>query len=243
MNTVKTPWSMWLLRMQIILVALIPLFIIGYRAGWLDVKSGFLSASFSILAAAAFALVGAFVLLWALGRGNRAPGAGWTVVLGALPLLAMGNLILSGGLSVPPIHDISTDVIDPPAYKRVLELRIKGDHSLVYGGPKLAAQQQQAYADVKTIETEFTLPAAHAKALAAVQELGWEVVADNKEAGHIEAVISSAVFGFKDDVVIRSRVGEQGVIVDLRSASRLGLSDLGANAKRIRAFIEVFNQP
>lgn len=104
------------------------------------------------------------------------------------------------------------------------------------------AQQQQAYPNVKTIETDLSLPEAHKRALAVVTDMGWKVVAEDAQTGHIEAVVSSAVFGFKDDVVVRSRVAEQGVVVDLRSASRVGISDLGANAKRILSFSEAFSQ-
>lgn len=242
MTTQKTPWSMWLFRMQLVLVVLIPIFIVSYRAGWLDLQSGFLGASFLILAAAAFAVVGVFVALWGMVKVKVMPGAIGTVLLGALPLAAMVKLVLSGGFSVPPIHDISTDVFNPPNFKTVKELRAKTDNSLEYGGAKLVAQQQQAYPNVKTIETDLSLPEAHKRALAVVTDMGWKVVAEDAQTGHIEAVVSSAVFGFKDDVVVRSRVAEQGVVVDLRSASRVGISDLGANAKRILSFSEAFSQ-
>lgn len=242
MTIQKTPWSMWLFRMQVVLVVLIPIFIVSYRAGWLDLQSGFLGASFLILAAAAFAVVGVFVVLWGMAKVRAMPGATGTVLLGALPLAAMIKLVLSGGFSVPPIHDISTDVFNPPVFKAIQELRVETDNSLEHGGAKLVAQQQKAYPSVKTIETDLSLPEAHKKALSVVVDMGWEVVAEDAQAGHIEAVVSSAVFGFKDDVVIRSRVAEQGVVVDVRSASRVGISDLGANAKRILGFREAFVQ-
>lgn len=80
--------------------------------------------------------------------------------------------------------------------------------------------------------------AAYTAALAAVESRGWTVVLADPEAGTIEATEESFWFGFKDDVMIRVRSDEMGARVDVRSTSRVGLSDLGANAKRIRNLLD-----
>ena len=78
--------------------------------------------------------------------------------------------------------------------------------------------------------------------MAAAEALGWEIIAQDEQAGTLEAVDTTTIMGFKDDIVIRiSREGDSSII-DLRSVSRVGVSDLGANAKRIRAFKAQFGQ-
>ena len=75
-------------------------------------------------------------------------------------------------------------------------------------------------------------------ALISAQAMGLRIVSSDAKQGRIEAVDTTFWFGFKDDVVIRC----QDFRVDLRSISRVGRSDLGANAKRIEQFIEIFQE-
>lgn len=79
--------------------------------------------------------------------------------------------------------------------------------------------------------------AAHVETL--VSRRGWEIVSAAPESGdisepiQIEATATSGWFGFKDDVAVRIRIESGATRVDMRSISRVGLSDLGANAKRV----------
>jgi uncharacterized protein (DUF1499 family) len=75
------------------------------------------------------------------------------------------------------------------------------------------------------------------RALDAARSLGWEVVASDAATGRIEATATSRWFGFKDDVVVRIRPEGAGSRVDVRSMSRVGVGDLGANAERVREFL------
>jgi uncharacterized protein (DUF1499 family) len=93
---------------------------------------------------------------------------------------------------------------------------------------------------MRPVDSELTPSAAFDRAETLVAELGWEQVAADREAGRIEATDTTAMYGFKDDVVIRIRSRGEGSVIDLRSVSRVGQSDLGTNAARIRAFIERF---
>jgi uncharacterized protein (DUF1499 family) len=68
--------------------------------------------------------------------------------------------------------------------------------------------------------------------------MGWEVVTVDSEAGRLEAIDTTFWFGFRDDVVVRVRPGADDVRVDVRSVSRVGVGDLGANAARIRHFLD-----
>jgi uncharacterized protein (DUF1499 family) len=139
--------------------------------------------------------------------------------------------------SLPAIHDISTDTVNPPPFVAILPLRANAPNSPVYGGPEVAAKQHAAYPDIQPLLSSQTpaalLDAARKVALA----MGWQIVAEQADAGRLEATATTAWFGFKDDVVIRVRPEGSGSRLDIRSESRLGGSDIGANAARIRDFL------
>jgi uncharacterized protein (DUF1499 family) len=178
---------------------------------------------------------------WLLMR-RRGGGPGTRLALAGFVAggIAFGfvMMLLGTARSVPPIHDISTDVDDPPAFVAILPLRAGADNPPEYAGAEVAAQQRAAYPDLRTI----TLPSEPAdlftRTLGAVEALGWEVVAAEPNEGRIEATDTTAWFGFKDDVVVRIRPAAEGATLDVRSKSRVGMSDLGANAERIRALLE-----
>lgn len=138
---------------------------------------------------------------------------------------------------VPPIHDITTDTQDPPAFVAVLPLRATARNSAVYAGDSIAVQQRAAYPDVVPVLLAMPPGQAFTRAREAAGAMGWEMVATDSSAGRIEATATTRWFGFKDDVVIRVRPAGAGSQVDVRSVSRVGGSDVGANAERIRAFV------
>ena len=117
----------------------------------------------------------------------------------------------------PYIHDITTDILNPPAFVAVKALRKEGDNPAEYDGPEVAAQQREAYPEIVT-----------------------QIVAADAAAGRIEATHTSLFYGFKDDIVVRVEAEGSGARVDVRSKSRVGRSDVGQNAKRIRTFIRKF---
>ena len=164
----------------------------------------------------------------------------------ALPLIVVGLAVLAvpvlmvlrtgGG---PPIHDITTDTTDPPPFVSALPLRAaaKAANPPEYGGADVAAQQQRAFPDIQPLVVALPPQQAFDRALAQVRELGWEISGSAPAEGRIEAVDTTFFFGFKDDVVIRLRPSEGGTRVDVRSKSRVGVGDLGANAARIRRLL------
>ena len=147
--------------------------------------------------------------------------------------------LLAGRGDYPPIHDITTDTDDPPIFTLAPEMRGEEANPLDIK-PDSIAQQLAAYTDLQTLQTSLSPDEAFDRALRVAGELEWQVYHEDREAGIIEAVDTTRFMAFKDDVVIRIRSEEQGTAVDLRSVSRVGLGDLGANAKRIRAFLEAF---
>lgn len=140
--------------------------------------------------------------------------------------------------SVPFIHDISTDTQDPPRFEAALGRRQPGQNSAEYEGPALAALQKAAYPDVAPKVLEATDEQAFERALQTAKDMGWEILSADAARGLIEATATSRFFGFKDDVVIRVRPESGMSRVDVRSASRVGKSDIGANARRIRAYLK-----
>lgn len=167
---------------------------------------------------------------------------GMTGLVVALVLgLGVAFVPLSGmqrARSVPPIHDISTDTKRPPEFVAILPLRADSPNSAVYGGPKLAEAQIGAYPDLQPHRMDVPPVQAFERALQAAKVLGWDIVSSDPGAGRIEATDTTFWFGFKDDVVIRIEPDAAGSRVDVRSVSRVGMSDVGTNAARIRAFLK-----
>lgn len=134
----------------------------------------------------------------------------------------------------PPINDISTDTDDPPRFERA---RNRGEH----GGPRVAAMQRRAYPDIVPVLLATTPPEAFERARGGAIAMGWTIVSADSAAGQLEATATTPLFRFTDDVVIRVRAHPNGARIDVRSVSRVGRGDLGANARRIRAFVAHLN--
>jgi hypothetical protein len=139
--------------------------------------------------------------------------------------------------ALPPIHDITTDTGRPPQFVAILPLRAAAPNPAAYGGPDVARAQAGAYPDVRPHRMDAAPADAFKRALQAARGMGWEVAAADAAAGRIEATDTTFWFGFKDDVVIRVEADGAGSRVDVRSVSRVGVGDAGANAKRIRAYL------
>jgi uncharacterized protein (DUF1499 family) len=212
---------------------------LGSRWDWWHFRTGFQIltwAAYGGVAAAVLSIAGIVAALLAARR---------RVLLPAFIGLALGLVVVGipwqmklTAQRVPPIHDISTDTDHPPAFVAVLPLRKEAPNSADYGGPDIAAQQRAAYADLKPLVLNVPPDQAFGKALAAARGMGWDIIEVNPSEGRIEATDTTFWFGFKDDVVIRIAAADQGSRIDVRSVSRVGKSDVGTNAKRIRGYID-----
>ena len=144
--------------------------------------------------------------------------------------------------SVPPIHDISTDTVNPPEFFALLADREGAPNDLIYAhegsAETLAALQKQAYPKIVTTTSNMSVAELVAKSAAILSEQGLEVVNTDPAAGIVEATATTFWFGFKDDVVVRASKDGDSTKVDVRSVSRVGQSDIGANAARIQKFID-----
>ena len=155
-------------------------------------------------------------------------------LVAALPPVMM----LKKAYAVPNIHDITTDPFDPPTFLTLMPMRVTVPNGAAYGGLKVAEQQQKGYPDIKPLVLKSTPAETMQKAIDAARAMGWEIAVADTAAGRIEATATTWWFGFKDDVIVRVRAEPSGGSrVDVRSVSRLGSSDVGANAARVREFL------
>ncbi|TMH60804.1 MAG: DUF1499 domain-containing protein [Betaproteobacteria bacterium] len=151
-------------------------------------------------------------------------------LLVGLAVLYVPLRFLQSARAVPPINDITTDTDNPPRYMTAAR---------AYPGAEFARQQRAAYPDIAPMLLAVPPRDAFAKAVAAAEAMGWEVVGRDAAAGTIEAVDTTKWFGFKDDIAVRvTPTLEGGSRIDIRSKSRVGRSDIGTNARRIRAYAE-----
>jgi len=141
--------------------------------------------------------------------------------------------------SAPRINDVTTDTANVPAMVVTQQMRHGSPNPAAYPGDGVAAQQRAAYPDIVPVVINASPAEAFRKVDQAAMALGWDVVARAPADGRLEAVDTSDWFGLQDDIVVRIRAeGASGSRIDIRSKSRVGQSDFGANARRIRAFIE-----
>lgn len=137
----------------------------------------------------------------------------------------------------PELHDISTDTANPPPLVATLPLRRDASNPPAWPGGNTPVLQRDAYPDVGPVVLAVPPAEAFKRVEAVATAMGWNIVARVPAEGRLEAVASTAWFGFRDDVVVRVRADGTGSRVDIRSKSRNGQTDLGTNARRIREFM------
>jgi uncharacterized protein (DUF1499 family) len=208
----------------------------GFRLGLWDFRTGFSVlrwAFYGALAAAAVSLLG--LLIARFSRRAVIPGVAGLVV--ALAFAYVPWHWKQTADSLPYIHDITTDTDNPPAFVAAARLRKEGDHPITYDGREVADLQKRAYPDLAPLVTQAPPEKVFDAAKATLLAMGMKLSDADPAAGRIEATQTSFWYGFTDDVVVRIEQTPEGTRVDVRSKSRVGRSDLGQNAKRIRTFL------
>ncbi len=220
-----------MLGAALISLAFVVLGPIATRFGWVKFPLGLGMVALGALSAAVVVVAAAIGALRGGGAGSMSALAIGLVAL-AVPIFSLVNVGRP-----PAIHDISTDTVDPPMFEALLPLR-GGDASAPdYDGPDTAAEQHRAYKDIAPLILTVTPAVALSRAERAACALGWKVVTTDPATGRLEATATTFWFRFTDDVVVRIRPEGRGSRLDVRSKSRVGRGDLGANARRIRAFV------
>ena len=203
----------------------------GYRIGAWSLQTGFLLvrwAAYGGIAALALALV-------ALVR-RHSTMYGFLALVVALVTVGIPLRFLRMARTAPPIHDITTDTANPPAFEAIVPLRKDAPNPLEYS-QEVARQQREAYPDIKPLILEMPAAQVFDRAVQAARDAGWDIVNVSAETWRIEATDTTTFFGFKDDIVVRLTPIGSRTVVDVRSVSRLGRGDVGTNARRIREYL------
>ncbi|RXS43917.1 DUF1499 domain-containing protein [Idiomarina sp. 29L] len=207
-----------------------------YKSGTADLGTAFLMLRWALyIGAAAFILN----IIWYFIRrpqGLVAGLSGLAIIAGAVSVYMPFSQYLKAQ-NVPAIHDITTDTQNPPKFVAIVPLRADAPNPVEYAGEETAKQQLKAYPELTTYEALVSPAELFEAAVQASKNMGWEIVESSGAAGRIEATATTTWFGFKDDVVIRIRSTADGSELDIRSKSRVGRSDVGKNAERIREFM------
>jgi uncharacterized protein (DUF1499 family) len=208
----------------------------GTRAGLWEWQSGFAFMKWAMWLGFAIAALALVMLVIPKTRGPQP-----TILVAALLMgIVAGAPAISlrtQADSLPPIHDITTDSRDPPAFVALLTARKASPNGSDYGGPEIAAQQARAYPNVRPMLLPLPPQDAFTRAADVARAMGWEIVSADAATGRIEATATTLWFGFHDDIIVR--IAPQGTAsrIDVRSVSRVGVSDIGANARRIQEYL------
>lgn len=219
------------------LLALFLLLVAGplYQMEVLGLGNAFFAMRIALFVGVA-AIVLALIQVIFMRKSISWPITGIAVVCAAVAIF-MPLSMMSKAKSVPPIHDITTDMVNPPKFVAILPLRADAPNPAEYQGDEIAKQQLEAYPELTTKTFAFTSDKVFAAALATLENMGLQVVASEPTEGRIEAVDTTTWFGFKDDVVVRIQSEGQITLFDARSKSRVGMSDIGKNAERLNSLI------
>ena len=212
---------------------------LGYRLGLWHFRTGFEILKWSFFVSGATLLILLACMFFVQTKTRADSMIGITGIIICLVLVYVPYSWKKTLDAYPYIHDISTDTLNPPDFVIVDQLRAADDHSIEYDGLEVAELQVKAYPDIKTLVIDGDIEKHLQSAENVLNDMNLDIVSVDIESGRIEAVATSFLFGFKDDMVIRmTETDGAQVAVDVRSKSRVGKSDLGQNAKRIRRFME-----
>ena len=237
----------WARNLAVFSAVAVVVSIIIVRFGFLEMKPA-LATFFGALACAALAILmglAAFAAIWQ--NGSRGMGRILVALLISAVVLAYPAYLSLQYRKLPPIHDITTDPIDPPRFEALARLRsTDGANTAVYAGLYSAEQQRLAYPDIATVELEVPVQRAYEVTLQLVTRRKWLIIDERppqppRRIGRIEAVARTPIMGFREDVSIRVTPDDEDSRVDIRSASRYFESDLGSNASRVRKLMEDLN--
>jgi hypothetical protein len=237
----------WARHLAVFSVVAVLVSIIIVRFGFLEMKPA-LATFFGALACAGLSILlglAAFVAIWQ--NGSRGMSRILLALLIDAVVLAYPAYLGLQYRRLPPIHDITTDPIDPPRFEALARLRTgDGVNTAVYAGLYSAEQQRLNYPDIETVELDFPVQRAYDITRQLITRRKWLVIDERapqppRQVGRIEAVARTPIMGFREDVSIRVTADGEGSRVDIRSASRYFESDLGSNAARVGKLIDDIN--
>jgi hypothetical protein len=230
----------WSSRLAIFALPVLLLAVALHRSGAIEYYAALaLLIAVLIISALAFMLAAAaMIAIW--NEGLKGLGSAMLAALISAGVLAYPAFEIARGIMLPALSDVSSDIADPPRFQAVVALRPRGANPANYPGGEAAGIQRTYYPAVRTQEFDAEAKEIFGAVLALVQRSGWRLVSetppDTNRDGIIEAVATTPLMGFREDISIRVRRAGNMVRVDMRSASRYGSRDFGTNARRIEAF-------
>ena len=232
--------AIWSRRLALFAFAVVLLVIVIVNLGFLEPVPAIASLAGSLF----FALVamvlafGAFVVIWR--QGLRGLGLAVAALGIGIAMLAYPGYLGVLFYRLPAVNDITTDATDPPRFEAISRLRPRGANPIAYPGAAATKLQRATYPDIEPLIVSVPPLEAYDAALAVITKRKWRIVdvrppQTGRREGRIEAVARTPLMGFRDDIVVRVRAAEDGARIDMRSASRYGTHDFGANASRLRS--------
>ena len=237
----------WARNLAVFSVIAVVVSILIVRFGFLEMKPA-LATFFGALGCAALSILiglAGFAAIWQ--NGTRGMARILVAIVIDAAVLAYPGYLAYKYRKLPPIHDITTDPIDPPRFEALARLRASdGANTAVYAGLYSAELQRMAYPDIETVELEVPVQRAYEVTLQLVTKRKWLVIDERapqapRRIGRIEAVARTPIMGFREDVSIRVTPDGEDSRVDIRSSSRYFESDLGSNAARVTKLIDDIN--
>jgi uncharacterized protein (DUF1499 family) len=230
------PVAWFALAVTAIAVALIRFQFVEFFPGLVALAAGL----FLALEAAGLSFL-AFVRIWREGR--RGLGRAIKALLLALAILAYPGWFGLKAVTLPPLTDVSTDIVDPPAFSRsraALEARGRIPPDVPV---ELRRMQREAYPQIAPLTLDIPPDQVYELVRRAAVNRKWEVIESARPGGRVglgrlDAVDRTFLLRLADDITVRIRPRADGARIDVRSASRVGQHDLGQNAYRIQRFLE-----
>ena len=212
-------------------------------------RTGFVILRYAFYAAIAGGLLSIVAFVMARRSETRVGRANLFAFIVAALFVSYLSVHIVNARRAPAIHDVATDLVDLPQYTA---LRVRDDNldnipdngrpELVRLSPvdRWKVLHGEAYGDLRALRLPVSRDEAMSRVEAQVRERGWDIARVDRRAGIVEATATSRFFRFKDDIVVRVRDDRErsgGSVIDMRSISRVGGSDIGVNAARIRRFL------
>jgi uncharacterized protein (DUF1499 family) len=181
-------------------------------------------------------LLGVIAVVLGIVRVARGGGAGAGLAVGAVLTIAF-LIVAAGGRNVPRINDITTDTAHPPQFVAAGSIAANHGRDMTYPGPSFAEQQRAGYPDLAPLKVAASPDEVYKRVVATAQQMPtWQITRNDATARALEGVDTTWLFRFQDDFVIEVQPQDGGSVVQMRSKSRDGKGDVGANAARIKAF-------
>lgn len=234
--------ALWSRRFALFAAQAILLAVVLHRFGWIatPVAVNLLAVSIAAAVAALLLAAAAAAEVWRTGVDGMDRAAAAAVI--ALLVLAGPAWFLPDLMFRPQLNDITTNVDDPPKFRVLAPDRRDQGAALDYPRDRFAGRQMEAYPDVRPLALERSADQTFDLVRQAAERLHWHIVSAvepaGTEPGRIEAVARTLVMGFPDDVAIRVTPHGRETLIDVRSASRYGEHDFGANARRVASLFD-----